>query len=138
MTQLPIHLINKIMLYVSHPCADFMNENLDYYHRALEVQQQSPDSLFREAAIPSFISFKRRGTMCGEWLDIFEAREEKELLLDSMQDEGLLELLPDTHPKIRQWQSWRNERALIDILCKRNYIRYVRQRVNHQQHQPLR
>ena len=135
MNQLPEHLINKVMLYVSHPCADIMNDIIDHYQQALEVQQRSRDTLFREAAIPSLKSFKRRGTNCAEWYDIFEGREEKELLLESLEDEGLLELLPDTHPSISKWQYWRNERALINLLSKQNNIRHVQ---CHQQHQPLR
>ena len=113
MNQLPEHLINKVMLYVSHPCADIMNDIIDHYQQALEVQQRSRDTLFREAAIPSLKSFKRRGTSCAEWYDIFEGRAEKELL-ESLEDEGLLELLPQGTPKIMKWQFWGSERALIN------------------------
>ena len=120
MNHLPEHLINIVMLYVSHPCADIMNDIIDHYQRALEVQQCAPESLFREAAIPSLKSFKRRGTSCAEWYDMFEGREEKELLLESLEDEGLLELLPQGTPNIMKWQFWGSERALINLLSKQN------------------
>ena len=74
MHTLPDDIVDRIMRFNSHPCADMMTELYQPYKDAIRIQKTSPDPQFRKAPHPSFFEWKVHGVGCEQWADVFEAR----------------------------------------------------------------
>jgi len=120
MNTLPDYLIDKIMMYNRHPLAEIFHDLYEPYREALLIQKSSPSKAFREAEVPSFLSYKKHGVHCAEWDDIFYRRMCEEignryLILHANEPEFRF-----IRKKAEKHKQWREERAILELFIYRD------------------